>query len=292
MNSRERRKCERRERRAARRSRRLMWKRRGENALRVALIFFKVFICTILMIALSLAIAHVFALATLGANADGHPEYGSIIYSLDPNYGKVSQKDIDEGKRFLKKYGKDSGWQPVGNAAEAALEAACPVVPAVLVTDTRFAVGYSTPNLNGKHDRSACPLCYAAYTNDPIRVKMATISADNQRELHWKADAAARLAPEQIVLHEEVVAARKAFVAAPMGKVKQEARERQKEAVALWKERRKAPRITVTIRTAEDGREVYVVHHPDGVDEFYGDLLTPSRPLPSDFKRPRVTIQR
>ena len=158
--------------------------------------------------------------------------------------------------------------------------------------DAAQADGYSTIDPNGKHDRSTCPLCYAAYTNDPQRVKAARIASDAQRELHWKANAAARLAPEQIVLHEEVVAARKAFIAAPMGKVKKEARARQKEAVALWKERRKAPRITVTIRTAEDGREVYVVNHPDGVDEFYGDLLTPSRPLPSDFKRPRVTIQR
>lgn len=147
--------------------------------------------------------------------------------------------------------------------------------------------GYSTLDPKGKHDRSTCPLCYAAYTNDPQRVKAARIANDNQRELHWKADAAVRLAPEQIVLHEEVVAARKAIIP---GTSNHAERVRLKEAVALWKERRKAPRITVTIRTAENGREVYVVRHPDGVDEFYGDLLTPSRPLPADFKRPRVTI--
>lgn len=235
---------------------------------------------------------------TLAANADGHPEYGSIVY-LWPSHEEAIRYlespatngylTVAEAREALDAASDKGGWQSVGNAAEAAIEAACPVVPAVLVTDTRFAVGYSTPNLNGKHDRSTCPLCYAAYTNDPIRVKMATISADNQRELHWKADAAARLAPEQIVLHEEVVAARKAIIPGTSNKAE---RVRLREAVALWKERRKAPRITVTIRTAEDGREVYVVNHPDGVDEFYGDLLTPSRPLPSDFKRPRVTIQR
>lgn len=239
------------------------------------------------------------AALALHANADEHPEYGHVVYALSPDYGEVTQKQVDEAKAFIDKHGKDSGWQPVGNVAAIPLDeiqediaAACPAVPAVLVTGHIPVVQYSTANIYGKHDRSVCPLCYAAYTNDPARVKMASIANDAQRDCHLKADMAARLAPEQIVLKEEFDAARKAFIAAKAGKPKQEARAKERAAFALWKDRRKAPRITVTIRDEGadmGGREVYEVRHPDGVETFYGDMLAPTPP--ANFTRPRVTIK-